>query len=330
MFNLKEVIDLYINSLRSDRKSENTIKNYSGVLNRFVNFCNTKGIDIDFQDTKAFKRAIESFKGSIDSYNKGKKSEADQVKYIETSINAYRSCMRSFIKYLYKLHYIDENFGDDIESVKIDTGQKKEVLNYEELSLIKEMLDKDVQEAVKEEEFIKARNRFAFWLILTTGVREEEAVNIKWEHIDIAKGNRIYIDKGKGKKSRYVPIMPQFKGAIYDYQTIIRDLMARGYKIESEYVLSSYRKHGKAMSTTNIYHIIKDIIVRSGIKKKITPHNLRHTFSSIAIDKKVKLPTLSKWLGHANPNVTAQVYIHELSEKESAEEMEKLNGALPI
>lgn len=330
MFNLEDAKKLYIEDLRSSRKSENTIRNYSGVLNRLIRYCKSNDINLSFPDTETFQQTIYSYKVSIDCYSKGSVKGGITVKYEDSSINTYRCCMRSFIAFLHKWHYIKENFSDDIDSVKMDTGKRKEVLDYDDLSTIKEMLDKDVAEAENEKVFIRARNRFAFWMLLTTGIREGEAVNLKWTNIDTAKRNRIYIDKGKGNKSRYIPIMPQFKGVIYDYQTIIKQLQERGYNIESEYVLTSYRKHKGPMTRTNLYHIIVDIINRSGIEKNISPHNLRHTFSSIAIDKKVKLPVLSNWLGHANPKVTAQVYIHELTEEENTEEMTKLEGVIPL
>ena len=80
------------------------------------------------------------------------------------------------------------------------------------------------------------------------------------------------------------------------------------------------------MTANNIYRIIKDIIKRAGIEKNVGPHGLRHTFASIAIHNKIKPVTLAKILGHQTANITYQVYAHELSQEEKAEEMSKLDN----
>ena len=241
MFNLEEARDLFIKELVSNRRSENTIKNYSGVLNRFIGHCENTYESLTF-DTDKFQQAVNTFKVSLDTYSRGSKVDK---KYDVKSINAKRSFLRKFIGFLYNWDLINTDFSQTIENLKIDEGKEKEVLSLDELDVIRNLLQEDVITADKKGLFIKARNRFLFYLLLYTGVREQEAARMKWSDIDLDVKNEISVKKGKGNKTRSIPVLSQLKNQIYDYKSLIDKAIAEGYNVESDYVITTYRKGKK-------------------------------------------------------------------------------------
>ena len=74
---------------------------------------------------------------------------------------------------------------------------------------------------------------------------------------------------------------------------------------------------------------INKIVKKSGATNNhITPHVLRHTFATRALECGMDVKTLSEILGHKNPAVTLSRYAHSLIEHKT-EMMNRLNKLLP-
>lgn len=317
MLNLLELLDVYHNYLDSLKTPENTLKNYNVVLNKFLVFIRSNGVDVCRIDEKQFQQLTYKYVDSIKTYVKNGKV----CRYSANSVNAKRSYLRSFISFLEKRDYIKNHFSHKIEDLKRDPGEEQSVLSMEEMELIRDILFDEVKEAEGERYFLALRNRVAYYMLLLTGMRVSEATNLKWSNIDMVK-ETILIEKGKGNKTRIIPMLSQLKGIIRDYMDEIEKLGDK-YNVKSEYVLTSFRKSKKPLSSSTVYRIIKDIMAKAGVTKPITCHNLRHTFVSLAIDKGFNHVALSKILGHANPSTFNKVYAHILSEKQLKKDMKK-------
>jgi integrase len=68
------------------------------------------------------------------------------------------------------------------------------------------------------------------------------------------------------------------------------------------------------------FHTLCD---RAGIMPHIHPHQLRHYFASVLLNAGVSLKIVSRFLGHASPSVTANIYWHLLDEKQQVEAYEQ-------
>ena len=122
------------------------------------------------------------------------------------------------------------------------------------------------------------------------GLRLSEIINLKWSDIDFNR-NLIHIKSAKGKKDRIVMLSPKVKKALK-----LLDSDMRGY------VFKTTRK-GKYNPRT-IQKIVENACKNAGIKKKVSPHSLRHSFATHLLEKGVDIRYIKDLLGHSDISTT--------------------------
>src|SRR5207244_1010265 len=98
------------------------------------------------------------------------------------------------------------------------------------------------------------------------GVRNAELASIALADVDL-KDLKIRIEQGKGKKDRYVPIPPSFRGELTQYVAAQREQ-------EAHYLFETRRQD--RFTTRWISEIVKRYARLAGIEKRIYPHLFRH------------------------------------------------------
>jgi len=136
--------------------------------------------------------------------------------------------------------------------------------------------------------------------LFLTGVRVSEFVSIKVEDFYFDE-QMILVQKGKGGKSRYVPILPELA---QELQTHLNGRRI-GYIFESN-------RHTK-FTSRRIQQIVKETAERAGITKKVHPHLLRHTVATFLLEKGMPLEQIQKFLGHSKIETT-QIYAESSTE----------------
>jgi len=66
---------------------------------------------------------------------------------------------------------------------------------------------------------------------------------------------------------------------------------------------------GERLSSRSIYEIVRKYVKLAGIKKKITPHSIRHSFASHLLQEGAGIREIQELLGHENISTT-QIYSH--------------------
>lgn len=121
------------------------------------------------------------------------------------------------------------------------------------------------------------------------GLRISEIINLKWQDIDFNR-NTIHLKRTKGKKDRIVMLSQKVK----------EELQKLNQK--SQYVFVTNRC-GKYTQRT-IQKIIENAAKKTGIKKKVTPHTLRHSFATHLLENGTDIRYIRDLLGHANISTT--------------------------
>ncbi len=130
--------------------------------------------------------------------------------------------------------------------------------------------------------------------LFLTGARVSEFVSVKVQNFYFDE-QMILIQKGKGGKSRYVPILPE----------LAHELKTHLGSRKTGYVFESNR-HTK-FTARRIQQIVKETADRAGITKKVHPYLLRHTVANFLLEKGMPLEQIQKILGHSKIETT-QIY----------------------
>ncbi len=148
---------------------------------------------------------------------------------------------------------------------------------------------------------ISARNRLILKIILYTGIRVSEAINIHLK--DFNKDKDVYFIqvRGKGNKPRVVMIK----------ESIIKSDLKEWFSIKScQNELLFCNQKGNALSQAYISRIVEQILISKGIRKeKNGAHMLRHSFATLLYQKHHDLILVQEALGHSDIN-TSRIYTH--------------------
>jgi len=110
---------------------------------------------------------------------------------------------------------------------------------------------------------------------------------------------------GKGGKERLVPIGRSVIGAASVYLHTMRPVLDRG-KSKNRVLLNA---RGEPLSRVGAWGIVRRATQRAGIRKRVTPHTLRHSFATHLLEGGADLRAVQEMLGHADLSTT-QIYTH--------------------
>ena len=210
------------------------------------------------------------------------------------SIARYLSTLKSFHKFLLREKITSIDPSDLIETPKLE--QKIPVyLTLLEVSKVLKVSNLKRPQGIRDRAIIE--------LMYATGLRVSELVMIKFFDINLEIG---FIKcKGKGSKERIVPLG---KAAIHFVDKYINQARNKllGKKV-SAYVFIA--QGGRRLSRQSVWKMIKKIVRFAGIKKKVSPHTLRHSFATHLLEGGADLRSVQEMLGHASITTT-QIYTH--------------------
>lgn len=139
----------------------------------------------------------------------------------------------------------------------------------------------------------------------SAGLRVSEIANLKIADID-SQRMQIFVERGKGKKDRYVNLSPILLDILRNYHKEYVP-KPRVFLFESEQTLSAYPPR-------TIQQIFSNAKNKAGIKKDVGIHSLRHSFATHLLDKGTDIKFIKDLLGHFNIKTT-EIYLHVSKEK---------------
>lgn len=151
------------------------------------------------------------------------------------------------------------------------------------------------------------RDRAILETLYATGTRVSELVNIKCK--DLFLNENVLRIFGKGSKIRIVPISNIAIAWINKYKMHSRQKFIKkslNYS-DPEYLFLNAR--GGRLSRVSVWRIIQTYARNVGIKKKIHPHTIRHTFATHLLEGGADIRAVQELLGHSDIGTT-QIYLH--------------------
>ena len=278
----KEVILAYETYLMEEGKVESTIDSYVGDIRGFLEFLESKKV---------------SFRGNLTRlYITSYKIHLTENGYSINTINKKINSLHSFNFFLVSKNLCTEKVVyPNKDKIKIARGSEKEidVFSDEEVERILFYLE--------DRSRVNLRDKGVILILLYTGLRVSELVNLKIQDIDFLTSTLKVV--GKGGKYREVPLKMEVSEGIKEYME--KERQAHKYS-SSEYLFLTQRAGKMDKDTVN------KILNRKGkyLNLKMKPHKFRHTFCTRLLSKGVELTTVAKLAGHSNIQTTATFYIN--------------------
>jgi len=262
--------------------SEHSVEAYIRDISKLSEYISIRELDIN--PTAVTYPFLQEFIAYIHELGLGDRTQARII-----------SGVRAFYKYL-----LVENIMDDDPTGLID-GPKlarkiPDVLSVEEINEILSVIDMSQETG--------HRNRAMLETLYACGLRVTELVTLKLSNY-FPEEEYIKV-LGKGNKERIVPIgadaIKQNNIYINNYRN------QKNIKPGQEDILYLSRR-GKGLSRVMIFTIIKNLVAKTGIKKKVSPHTFRHSFATHLVEGGADLRAVQDMLGHESI-ITTEIYTH--------------------
>jgi integrase/recombinase XerD len=148
------------------------------------------------------------------------------------------------------------------------------------------------------------RDRALLEVLYATGLRVSELIGLRFDGMNLEIGFVQCV--GKGSKERIVPLGESAVAAVSAY------LQVRRVKKPTNYVFLNHL--GNGLSRMGFWKILRGYGIQAGIKKRLTPHVLRHSFATHLLERGADLRAVQTMLGHANISTT-EIYTHVMRER---------------
>lgn len=282
VMNWDEAIETFVEYLRLEKgMSANSIEAYADDLNKLRQY-----------DELLHQSGPEHLNGkNLQQFS----AWLSEMGFVPSSQARIISGIRSFYGFLVLDEKIKENPAEQIESPKIPR-KLPDVLSHLEVEAMLEQINRGQAEG--------ERNYSIIETLYSCGLRVSELVNMGIS--DISFQNEFVKVRGKGNKERLVPIGSKALKHldIYIHQIRVHQVPKKGYE-DIVYL----NKRGTGLSRVMIFYIVKDLAKRAGIRKKISPHSLRHSFATAMVEGGADLRAVQQMLGHESITTT-EIYTH--------------------
>jgi integrase/recombinase XerD len=265
--------------------SKKTIEAYSHDLHRFVDYLRTKGIE---DVRKAGKLDVRTFLVTLKRKDLSSRTIARNL-----------VALRTFFRFLIQEGHLEVSPAEELESPAMPK-KLPEILTLKEVERLLEQPNTQT--------LLGMRDRAMLELLYATGMRVSELVQIPINQIN-AEGGFVLL-YGKGAKERVVPIGGEAIKWATLYMKTARGSLAKG----KESPLLFISRSGRGLSRQRFWKSIKDYGQKAGIKKRLTPHLLRHSFASHLLERGADLRSVQMMLGHSDISTT-QIYTHVAGER---------------
>lgn len=240
-------------------------------------------------------------------------------KYYESTLKKVKLCLNAIFNTAIENDMCIKNPAKNVSYTVQNASDAKHVYTQEEVDLI--------IRSAKEHKY-----GLGIILLLKLGLRRSELVGVMWSDIDF-KNKTIHVQRAvtvvngkpvlsKTKSStsnRILPIDNETTSVLMDAYQNRKESSGDGY------IIGNLNDDSKFISPdTFVQKRYEKVMVFLGEKgiRRLSPHELRHTCGTLLYEKTNDIYAVSKFLGHADVNITTKIYVHD--------DVEMLRSALSI
>jgi integrase/recombinase XerD len=262
----------------------NTIEAYARDLGKFSRFLEKKGWGLE----EAGPAGIREFLSKLNRQQLESRTIARQI-----------VVLRHFYRYLRREDFITSNPTENLESPRIWNVLPKYLNPVDIEALLAQP---------SEDNALGIRDRAILEMLYGTGLRVSELISLRMADVHLEAG---YVRAlGKGNKERIVPAGQMAVRAVETYLVGPRSKLlgsrASGYLFIS--------RRGAKLTRQAVWLLLSRYGRMAGLRQRITPHLLRHSFATHLLARGADLRSLQMMLGHADVSTT-QIYTHVVTER---------------
>jgi integrase/recombinase XerD len=210
---------------------------------------------------------------------------------------------RYFYDVIIRKNYANSTHRQIIGAIKL--AQNAGVLSMmKDVELYHPKKERHLPEVLSKEEVLSIiksiqnlKHRTIISILYSCGLRIGELLNLQVNHLDFER-RVISIKNAKGRKDRIVMLSKKLGILLHNYLEVYKP---EHYLIEGT--------GGSSYSPASVRKILKRACREAKIRKRVTPHTLRHSFATHLVEMQVNLRVIQKLLGHSKPETTA-IYTH--------------------
>ncbi|MBI3627427.1 MAG: tyrosine-type recombinase/integrase [Candidatus Sungbacteria bacterium] len=310
----------YLESLEVEKgRSKLTIRNYDHYLSRFLAYAK---IESPTKITESLIREYRLYLNRLDKNGTLKKQTQ----------NYHLIALRNFLKYLSKRD-VESLAAEKIELAKTPS-RDLEFMEEDELSRLLKAPEANNLRALRDRAIIE--------LFFSTGLRLSELTNLNRDSVNLKRGE--FSVRGKGDKIRVVFLSDTARDALKKYLDkredvdpamfvrIVHPVRNRRRKTsassEANKISNGVKKAGTEdnlrLTPRSVERMVKYYAAKAGITKRVTPHQLRHSFATDLLRNGADIRSVQALLGHSHITTT-QIYTH-VTDKGLREIHQKFHG----
>ena len=277
---MKREIEAFLDYLKHERNaSPHTVASYKRDLEQLAAYLKERSISLKKTDNVALRGFLATL------YEKRDKKSTVARKLAAT---------RSFFQFCIRKGWREDNPAEVVATPK----QEKTVPSFLSEEDMDEYLD-----LPRTEKPLDLRDKSMLELLYATGLRVSELVGTDLEDINFEE--RLIRVRGKGKKERLVPFGRIAAESLALYIRA-RSQIHKG-QIDRNALFLNYR--GARITARSVERVVDKYIRFSAMRRKISPHSLRHSFASHLLSRGADLRVIQELLGHESL-ATTQKYTH--------------------
>lgn len=314
---LKDAIELFVNAKRGERLRPATIREYLRSLSVLLDFLPS---DVTIQEVSAADlnrfMAAQAERERQDPNAQRRKNPREQKKPPRTRDNklsdkSLMACYRALSAFF---NWAENSNELGRPASPMGHGRSKAVKpprQAKRLPRVAKTADlQAVLQSIPKGTWIDLRDRAIIQLLIDTGIRVGELINMRVDQVDLAECE-IKIEEGKGEKDRFVFFTEETAKAIKEYLWMVQMAAQPGVRLEFLWA-SAINRHGgirdTPMTASGVAQMLADRPAAIGLPR-INPHSIRHHFGDMAYNEHgIPLESVSKLLGHNDPAFTERTY----------------------
>jgi integrase/recombinase XerD len=276
----EQQITAFLNYLRVEKGlAKNTVESYGRDLRKFSRFLQQKGrllADVGPVDVREFVVRLDG--------------ERLQSRTIARHIVS----LRQLFLHLQREGVAAANPTEHLESPRTWKVLPKFLSQSEVESLL---------EAPDESTVLGRRDRAILEVLYGSGLRVSELASLRTTDVNLEAGTVRAL--GKGNKQRIVPLGKQAIAAVEAYNASARGRLLGSRQVPWLFV----SRRGSRLTRQSVWLLLERYGKQRGLRKRVTPHLLRHSFATHLLTRGADLRSLQLMLGHADISTT-QIYTH--------------------